>query len=248
MDQTSPMRSLLTGVQAQKASNVLADRLREGILTGALAEGAPLPNERALADMSGVSRASVREALRLLEVEGLVRTRSGRGGGSVPHLPGADMLERSIRLFTRGQRVRFGALLETRSAIEPQLARLAALNRTEEDLARLAQIQARFEDDSVGVSAWTHMNVDWHLAVVVASRNELLIGIWKAVSSLMHEATGLEEPYNLPEVRVAVRRVHRRILDAIQKGDGEAAARRMARHLDAYVAHIKPQAPPDLEV
>lgn len=227
---------------------MLAERLREGILTRHFETGAPLPNERALADMSGLSRASVREALCMLETEGLIVTRPGRGGGSVTHMPGADTLERSLRLFIRGQRIRFLSLLEAREAIEPQLARLAARNRSAEDLQRLQQLQARFEDPSVPLSDWAHMNVDWHLAVATASRNELLTGVWKAVSSLMHEASAIDVPYNSAEVRSAVCHAHRRILDAIVAANGEAAARRMARHLGAYVEHIRAQTAPDLEL
>jgi DNA-binding FadR family transcriptional regulator len=166
----------------------------------------------------------------------------------VPHLPGADTLERSIRLFIRGQRIRFVSLLEARESIEPQLARLAARNRSEEDLQRLEQIQARFEDSAVSLDEWAHINVDWHLAIATASRNELLTGVWKAVSSLMHEASAIDVPYNSAEVRRTVCHAHRRILDAIASGDGEAAARRMARHLGAYVEHIRAQTPPDLEL
>lgn len=239
---------MFDGLHARKASAVLAERLREGILTRHFEPGASLPNERALADMSGLSRASVREALCMLEAEGLIVTRPGRGGGSVPHLPGADTLERSIRLFIRGQRIRLVSLLEAREAIEPQLARLAARNCTKEDLHQLEQIQTRFEDSAVLLSELAHMNVDWHLAVAAASRNELLTGVWKAVSSLMHEASAIDVPYNSAEVRSAVCHAHRRILDAIASGDEEAAARRMARHLGAYVEHIRAQTPPDLEL
>ena len=64
-----------------KASDVLAAHLRETILRGDLVEGSPLPTERELGERSGLSRPSVREALRILESEGLIQTRPGRGGG-----------------------------------------------------------------------------------------------------------------------------------------------------------------------
>ena len=72
----------LAAVVVPKASDVLAARLREMILSSGLAEGTPLPTERELVTQSGLSRASVREALRVLETEGLVVTRAGRDGGS----------------------------------------------------------------------------------------------------------------------------------------------------------------------
>src|ERR1041384_7768555 len=69
-------------VVVPKASDVLAARLREMILSSGLAEGTPLPTERELVAQSGLSRASVREALRVLETEGLIVTKAGRNGGA----------------------------------------------------------------------------------------------------------------------------------------------------------------------
>ena len=73
-----------------KAPDVLAEHLRETILRGELAEGSPLPTERELGERSGLSRASVREALRILESEGLIQTRPGRNGGASVKQPTAQ--------------------------------------------------------------------------------------------------------------------------------------------------------------
>ena len=73
----------LAAVFVPKASDVLAEKLRELILSRALAEGTPLPTERELVAQSGLSRTSVREALRVLETEGLVATKAGRNGGNL---------------------------------------------------------------------------------------------------------------------------------------------------------------------
>jgi GntR family transcriptional repressor for pyruvate dehydrogenase complex len=235
-------------IQVPKASAILAEHLREGILGGVYAAGEPLPTERDLAETSGLSRASVREALRMLEVEGLVATRPGRSGGSVPQLPGHDALERAIALFIRGQRIRFGALLEVREAIEPPLARLAALNRTVEDVAALEAIQRNLETAFDDVAAWTRNNIDWHTAVVMASHNDLLIAFWKAIGPVRYAASGIDEPHNSPDVREAVLTAHRRVVEAIAAGDAAAAERRMTRHIGAYVQHIRTQASPDIEL
>ena len=119
----------LAAVVVPKASDVLAARLRELILSSGLAEGTPLPPERELVAQSGLSRASVREALRVLETEGLVLTRAGRNGGSQVRRPGRESISRSFELFVRSHGVRFEALLEAREAIEPAAAALAAIHR-----------------------------------------------------------------------------------------------------------------------
>jgi len=146
-----------------KAPDVLAEHLRETILRGELAEGSPLPTERELGERSGLSRASVREALRILESEGLIQTRPGRNGGASVKQPTAQSIARSVGLYVRGQRIRLRSLLETREVIEPAMARLAAANRTDDDLAHLAAAQARLKASMKDRIAYLEANVDWHM-------------------------------------------------------------------------------------
>lgn len=228
-------------VSTSKAAGLLADLLRERILRGELPEGTGLPAERELGGQAGVSRATVREALRILEGEGLVSTRAGRNGGSSVARP---MIERSVNSFIRGQHIRFAAVLETRSAIEPAAARLAALHRTDDDLRELERCHGVLER-AVGVddvAAYLQANLDWHVQVVRASHNELLIAFISAVAQPVYEA-GAFEGFDTPAVRRAVLLAHGRVMDAIRARDGDAAARRMARHVGAYVDGVQ-QAPP----
>jgi GntR family transcriptional repressor for pyruvate dehydrogenase complex len=216
-----------------KASEVLAEHLRENILRGELPEGSPLPTERELGERSGLSRASVREALRILESEGLIQTKPGRNGGASVKQPTADAIARSVGLFVRGHRIRLESLLETREVIEPAIARLAALNRDDGDLARLTEAQARLKASTGDRAAYLEANVDWHMAVALASRNEPLIGFMTAISEVIHSATALE-PFDTDEVRGLTIAAHDRIQAAIAAGDPVAAERRMARHVHAY--------------
>src|ERR1700742_4140660 len=139
-------------VVVPKASDVLAARLREMILSSGLAEGTPLPTERELVTQSGLSRASVREALRVLETEGLVATKAGRNGGSQVRRPGRESISRSFELFVRSHGVRFEALLEAREAIEPAAARLAAIHRSDADLAEMTRIHQELDAASDAVA------------------------------------------------------------------------------------------------
>src|SRR6516164_8494855 len=131
-------RSLrLSPVDVPKASDVLAGELRERILTGELAEGDPLPPERELVKQTQMSRATVREALRILEVQNLIRVKTGRAGGAFVQRPTTKSMANSVTMVIRGRRIRMAALLETREAIEPACAQLAAKYRTDADLERL---------------------------------------------------------------------------------------------------------------
>ena len=229
----------LTPVNVPKAADVLAGILREKILDGHIVEGADLPNERDLGTQSGLSRASVREALRILEGEGLIATRTGRNGGSAVLRPSGATIERSVGIFIRGQQIRFEAVLETRAAIEPPSARFAAAHRTEQDLANMQACHARLEQASAvsDLPAYVRANLDWHVAVVKASHNELLIAFISAVSQAVYVATDIDG-FNSVGIRNAVIRAHRQVMEAIREGDADAAARRMDRHVGAYITDV----------
>ena len=227
-------------VNVPKAADVLAEILREKILGGDLGEGVDLPNERDLGVQSGLSRASVREALRILEGEGLISTRTGRNGGSAALRPTSAAIERSVGIFIRGQRIRLEAVHETRAAIEPSSARFAAMHCNEADLEEIEKCQARLEQASLvgDVKAYIRANLDWHVQVVRASHNELLIAFITAVSHSVYADADLDG-FNSVAVRNAVIHAHRRVMDAIKARDGDAAARRMERHVEAYINDVR---------
>ena len=88
------------------------------------------------------------------------------------------------------------------------------------------------------VPAYVRANLDWHVQVVRASHNELLIAFISAVSQSVYLATDLEG-FNSVTVRNAVIRAHRRVMDAIEARDGDAAERRMGRHVAAYISDVR---------
>ena len=221
-----------------KTSDVLAGELRQRILGGTLAPGAALPAERDLVTQTGLSRGSVREALRILEAEGLVSTRPGRQGGSVARKPGDESLAKYISLFVHGRGISLLSLLQTREAVEPSIAALAAQNRTEEELHELVTISERLEAAYADTPLYLAENVNWHCAIAAASHNDLLRVIMVAISSMVYKASAIEN-FATADVRKVVIKAHRRILDAIVAKDAEAAGRRMVRHLAALTAAVR---------
>jgi DNA-binding FadR family transcriptional regulator len=135
----------LSPIVVPKTSDVLANELRRQILSGELANGASLPPERELVAQTGLSRGSVREALRVLEAERLLSTRPGRFGGSTAHQPNDETLGRSMSLFVQGRGISLLALQQTREAVEPSMAALAAQNRTQLELAQLIEATEKVE-------------------------------------------------------------------------------------------------------
>jgi DNA-binding FadR family transcriptional regulator len=214
-------------IHVPKSSEVLASQLRVHILDGTIGDGAALPAERDLVTQTGLSRGSVREALRILHTEGLITTRPGRTGGSVARRPGDDALARYIGLFVQGRGISLMSLLQVRE-----------VNRTEDDLAELTAITKRIEDAYGDVPVYLAENVSWHVAIASASHNELLKAFITAISGLVFKASAIEN-FASEDVRTLVIKAHRRILEAIVAGDAEAAGRRMARHLAALTKQMR---------
>ena len=229
----APNAALALGrVSVPKAGDVLAEQLRSRIRSGELGTGQSLPTERDLVLQTGLSRASVREALRILEVEGLIETRAGRSGGSRVSRPAGRELSRHLDLFIWGRDVGLEDLNEVREALETVAAEGAARRRTDADLADLKTKTLAVETAVDIVPDYLAANLDWHLAVVRASHNDLLIGFMEVLSNAIHQETALDA-FDSPQVRAATLKIHRSILNAIASGDAEAARRRMARHVGA---------------
>ncbi|MWA01592.1 FCD domain-containing protein [Actinomadura sp. LD22] len=227
----------LAPLQVPKASDVLAEELRELILRGDYPEGTALPPERELVTQTGMSRTTVREAMRILEVQGLVSVRTGRAGGAFARRPGRDSIANSVNLLIRGQQIRIPALLETREAIEPSCAQLAARYRTDADLARIEKAQEAMSAEEGTIAEFLRANIDWHVAVALASHNELLAGFMTALSDTIYTATD-NHGFLDQEVRRATIHAHKVITSAIRDRDPDAALRRMSRHVHAYAASI----------
>ncbi|MES2537208.1 MAG: FadR/GntR family transcriptional regulator [Pseudomonadota bacterium] len=217
-------------IQVVKPSEMLASQLREHILHGTLKDGAPLPAERDLVEQTGVSRGSVREALRILQAEGFIETRPGRFGGSVVRKPGDDALAKYLGLFIQGRSISLMALLQVREVMGGPIASLAAMNRTDEDLAKLEEIGKRMEASLADLPVYLAENVKWHVAIASATHNELLEAFITAISSLVFKATATEN-FASEDVQKVVIKAHKRILEAIINRDPETASRRMSRHL-----------------
>src|SRR6202047_3078914 len=180
---------LLTPVDVPKASDVLARELRERILSGELVEGTALPPERELVKLTQMSRATVREALRILEVQNLVRVRAGRGGGAFVQRPTSKSMASSVTMLIRGSKIKLADLMETREALEPFCAELAARNRTDEDLAELDRANEALADPGADLEQFLQANLDWHVGVASASHNELLTGVMIALSQAIYAGT-----------------------------------------------------------
>ncbi|WP_233853019.1 FadR/GntR family transcriptional regulator [Paraburkholderia sp. HD33-4] len=223
-------------VVVPRAHEVLAGQLRDRILKREIPEGQALPTERELVEQSGLTRSVVRDALRMLSVEGLIQTKPGRAGGSVVTLPSHDAMASAIFRFVQGRRISIRSLQETRELLEPFLARLAAERRTEEQLQELKALHEDLVSSVNSFQDFTLANLKWHNAVARASGNELLSTLLYSISHGVQLATMAEE-FDTPVIRKQVIEVHSRVNQAIESGDPDAAEYAMRKHITASRPH-----------
>lgn len=203
-------------VRLLAAHEVVADRLRRSIALGEVAPGERLPAERTLAANLGVSRLTVREALRVLQEEGALVTRRGPAGG-------AFVTERSRGL----EPARVIEVFEYRLAVETTAAELAAGRRSANDLARLAEC-GRALRESADAGAFRRADSAFHLAVADASGNAMLRTSIEDARAATFDSFDAQ-PFRV--LRDATARGHDAVALAIEAGDGSAAAAAMAAHL-----------------
>ena len=223
--------------RVRKAYEQVADQLRDLILRGAITPGQRLPNEASLSVQFGVSRATVREALRVLATQNLIRTTKGATGGSFVILPTADhisdFLSSNISLLSQAETVSLEEFLELREFLEIPAARLAARRHTPEALERL---QAAIPGDprDLGTQEQFLFNKDFHSQLVLASENTLLSIAVQPIFSVMQ--TSLSRSQLGQRFHDHINDDHRAIAAAVAAGDEDTAAEEMHRHL----AYLRP--------
>lgn len=218
--------------RVRKAYEQVYDQLRDLIMRGDLERGARLPNEAVLASDFGVSRGTVREALRVLASQNLIRTAKGAGGGSFVTLPTVDhistFLHANISLLSESDDVSLSEFLEARELLEVFAARRCAARRTEADLVRLRE--AIITDPSaLATEAHYAANKDFHSAVVDGCGNTLICIATQPVFSVLQ--TRLQRETMGQAFAKRLDQDHRAILAAIENGDSDAAAEEMHKHM-----------------
>lgn len=207
------------------AHQLVIDRLRHAIHIGTYLPGDKLPPQRMLAQQLGVSRTTVRDAIRVLEAEGHVASRRGAAGGITVLDQGQD--ERRLRPMLQSRMAELNEALEFRIAVEGAAARLAAQRRTDDDLARLRQAYVGLEQGRETVRFRAADNV-FHLAVADAARNRYM----RQAVETARATTWIPVDQLISQVFTSAHEHHEQILRAIEQADPRAAER-------AAVAHIQ---------
>jgi GntR family transcriptional regulator, transcriptional repressor for pyruvate dehydrogenase complex len=229
-------RTQFVRMKIPKGSDLLAEQIRSAIMEGELEEGAMLPSEKELMSQMGLSRATVREGLRLLEAQGLISTRPGRGGGATVQRPGHIGHTRSLATLLQLDGVTLNELFEAWSALVPVCGRLAAKHITPaqlDELRRHVDYMAASLDEH---STFTALEVRFHMLIAHATNNAVLRIYHTSLAELTFQQIR-DVPFSRPEMEAGLASC-RATLEAIRAGDGARAERRIARHLAAVEADI----------
>ncbi|MEU9504198.1 FCD domain-containing protein [Streptomyces sp. NPDC048196] len=211
-----------------------AQRLRDQITGGDWPVGTRLPGETTLAKTLGVGRSTVREALRALAGAGLVQPRQGAGVFVIATEPTEDWP-------TRLRRAAVGDVYEVRAMVEVQAAQLAAIRRTDDDVAALrAALEGRRTAAGSDTAAFVDADIALHAAVVAAAHNPVLIDLFtEFVPALRQGLIDLVELLDLrgrdPQPGDAR---HAALVDAVADGDGTTASRILREEFDETLRQL----------
>ncbi len=211
---------------ATSGATAIAGRLQQAILDGNYAYGERLPAERDLAEHFGASRSTVREALKRLEEMRLLTRRIG-SGTFVSHrqaLDGSSIAEVTSPL----------ELIEVRFAVEPQIARLAAINATARDLATMGQVLEQVEAAGGDRESFSLADERFHQSLVECTHNPLMVWLYQQINEVRAHAqwTAMKEKILTPERIIEYNRHHRQLYESLCSRDVEQAAGVIERHLD----------------
>lgn len=214
-------------LRAPRASEVLAERIRRQIMSESLPAGALLPATDELMETHGVSRATVREAMRLLEAAGLIRVRRGRDGGIQVERPAPRLITRTLASGLYFEKSTVAELFEARLLLEPYVARRAAENANS---TAVQALKAAFVQTQGSGSRTMEQGVDFHSLVGRASGNSVLMFLTEALVQLIRFHTRI---VHLPASELGTMEdVHLRIVDLIARGDADGAGKVMRHHIE----------------
>lgn len=234
-DKTEP--GIFRPVQTKRASEAIFEQIRDLIVAEQLKPGDRLPSERHMIEMFQRSRPTIREALRMLERAGYIRTVPGSNGAVI--LPPNDKnLENSLADALSIGHISLDQLAEYRTASETVTAGWAALRRTEEDIQAMERLLERMEGSLDDYEQSVSLDPDFHGLIAQAAKNTVSVIFNRTFSRLnqgyMIGRLAKLAPAEQLEMTQRVHQMHETIFNAIKRGDAEGASAAMRLHLMAF--------------
>ena len=227
MSQDNSPQLMLEPIESTTLTELVAQRLVALLSNGTLRPGDKLPPERELAQVLNVGRTTVREALKLLTLGGLLEAK--RGDGTYVRRTFTDFLSKQIEWPVLLSVQELDMIAEVREGLEAKSARLAAERATPEQVEKISVFQKLLEFEGRDIERETEVDLEFHHAIADASHNVLLCRLMLSLQNILRQYIALSNQMtDRIESTVAE---HRPIYEAIAAGDPDAAERAMLDHL-----------------
>ncbi|QTJ70276.1 FadR family transcriptional regulator (plasmid) [Rhodococcus sp. ZPP] len=225
----------------QKRGEMIAQRIVRMIQEQGLKPGDPLPVESEMYEFFGVGRSTLREALRVLEQQGVIVIRPGRGGGPTVGLPDSRHLASTLALLMQFSDTPFRSVLETREHLEPIAAALCAQNGDDRVIGGLRQSVDAMRTNLADESAFLYENHRFHELIAEGAQNHLISYFLNSLDWIIDGARLGVVYSQTSRKHVAV--IHDQICEAIEDGDADRARVAMAEHMAETRAYFERKHP-----
>ncbi|MDI6711071.1 MAG: FadR/GntR family transcriptional regulator [Bacillota bacterium] len=219
---------MFESVKATRISDQIVAQLRRLVLEGKLKPGQRLPTETELAEKFEVSRASVREALSVLESEGLVERRKNEG--TFLRRYSLNRVLSAVEFPRKLDHELFADLVEAREKLELQIVELAAQRADDLDLLRIERTLEMMEKDLAAGRSGIEADILFHQCLAAATKNQVLAGLVRSIGRMMQETRA--RTLVVPGRLAACLEEHRAIYEAVRDHDAERGCRLIQEHLN----------------
>ena len=235
----------MVGNRPPKAAMLVAQRIVRDVVRGGLRPGDLLPPERTMLEKYETGRGTLREALRLLEFQGVIALKPGPRGGPVLLDPDASHLANTVVLLMQLKDAPFRTIVEVRSALEPMISSLAAERISDESLSDLGGTIEQMRKNPGDQHLFLDANKRFHDIIAWSSGNALFGYIVDSLLGIM-DGTIIGIDYPSPR-RAAILKAHESIYEAISARDEKEAEARMRKHIDEYERYAQRKFPEVLD-
>jgi DNA-binding FadR family transcriptional regulator len=222
-----------TKIKFQSRSDLVVDKITNSIINGELSDGELLPPENQLCDIFGVSRSIFREAIRVLASKGLIEVKQGHG--TFVRLPKINIPEEAVRNYLITNAFSLFQLMEVRTPIEVEVARLAAERREEKHLNRMAKSLHIMHTPSESTEVYSDADETFHKAIIAASGNAVFGIMIHSIMGNLHISRQLAIRHF--GIAVVIQE-HEKIFEAINNQNPSIAADKMKEHMDCALKRI----------